>query len=247
MVRLSDVFLTSHKKVKTNANPYLEMEYFAERSEAREISNMSGKYKAIWKRQSGKCYYCGQPILPDQSKTIVVKDISKKKTVENMVYVHSICQEDDFIQCRIPAEHELMTCEQVIALLRDLHEDKPVRKEYQPFELLREYFFNLELSPHTLSFAEIEKIMGISLCNSARKYTGYWHNKNRGGISDCWTHNGYVIQNLHMDKEYIVFRKDNTSISKLVIPKAFLTRKIPMDAKYEIESFLEHIRKKYDL
>ena len=247
VVRLSDVCLTTHKKVKTNANPYLETEYFAERSEEREISNMSGKYKAIWKRQSGKCYYCGLPILPDQSKTIVAKDITKKKTVDNMVYVHSICQEDDFIQCRIPAEHELMTGEQVIALLRDLHEDKPVKKEYQPFELLREYFFNLELSPHTLSFAEIEKIMGISLCNSARKYTGYWYNKNHGGISDCWRNNGYVIQNLHMDKEYIVFRKDNTSISKLVIPKVFLARKIPSDAKYEIESFLEHIRKKYGL
>lgn len=35
--------------------------------------------------------------------------------------------------------------------------------------------------------------------------------------------------------------------SKLSTPTIFLTNKIPIDAKYEIENYLEFIRKKYGL
>lgn len=89
--------------------------------------------------------------------------------------------------------------------------------------------------------------MEIPLCNSAYKHSGYWHNKNVGSIAHCWIKNGYTIQHLHIDKKYIVFKKENMNVSKLVIPSVLLTKKIPLNAKYEIENYLEFIQKKYGL
>ena len=46
----------------------------------------------------------------------------------------------------------------------------------------------------------------------------------------------------------ISFRKnEEKDVSKLIIPKVFLTDKIPNNAKYEIEHFFEYIRKKYGI
>ncbi len=247
VIRLSDVMLISHKKIKTNANPYLEIDYFSERTQEKEIFNVVGKYKPVWKRQSGKCFYCNHPILPDQQRTIISIDITKPQSISNSAYIHSFCQEDEFIYKTIPYKDELLQSSDVMSLLHRLQLNEIGEHDQKHFEKLHEYFLNLELSPHTLTFEEIERILDAPLCSSAFKYSGYWHNKNIGSISDSWLHNGYVIQNLHIDKRYIVFRKENTSISKLTIPPVFLTKKIPTDAKYEIENYLEFIRKKYGL
>ncbi len=247
VIRLSDVLLISHNKIKTNANPYLEIDYFEEREKEKEIFNVVGKYKAVWRRQDGKCFYCNKPILADQRRTIIPIDITKKTNLNNIAYIHTFCKEDELIYRTVNNNEDLMHSEDVMSLLYRLKTDKIKEHEYKPFERLQEYFLNLELSPHSISFDEIEKIMESPLCNSAYRYSGYWHNKNKGSISDCWLNNGYVIQKLHLDKKYIVFRKENTNISKLVIPSVFLTKKIPIDAKYEIENYLGFIKKKYGL
>ncbi len=208
---------------------------------------MVGKYKAVWNRQGGKCYYCNKPILLDQQRDIIPIDITRVPTTANIAYIHSFCKEDELIYKTITNEDELLHSEDIMSLLYRLKADNPKEYEHKPFERLQEYFLNLELSPHSLSFEEIEHIMETTLCASAYKYSSYWHNKNRGSIADCWLKNGYVIQRLHLDKKYIVFRKENMNISKLTIPTVFLTNKIPIDAKYEIENYLEFIRKKYGL
>ncbi len=247
VIRLSDVVMITHQKIKTNANPYLEVDYFSERANEKEIFNVVGKYKPIWKRQNGKCFYCNNPILTDQQRMIVPIDITKPQSVYNSAYIHSFCREDEFVFKTIPGKDELLDGSDVMSLLYKLQSNKTGEREQKHFEKLYEYFLNLELSPHTMTFEDIERIIESPLCASAYKYSGYWHNKNSGNISDCWLHNGYVIQNLHLNKKYIVFRKENTSISKLTIPSVFLTKKIPINAKYEIENYLEYIRKKYGL
>ncbi len=247
VIRLSDVLLISHKKIKTNANPYLEIDYFHAREDEKEIFNVVGKYKAVWKRQNGKCYYCNKPILTDQRRTVIPIDITKKPSLTNIAYIHSFCKEDELIYRTVNDRENVLHSEDIMSLLYRLESDKITEREHKPFERLQEYFLNSELSPLSLSFDEIEGIMEAPLCSSAHKYSGYWYNKNSGSIADCWRKNGYVIQKLHIDKKYIVFRKENTNISKLTIPSIFLTKKIPLDAKYEIENYLEFIKKKYAL
>ncbi len=247
VIRLSDVLLISHNKIKTNANPYLETDYFQTRENEKEIFNVVGKYKPIWKRQSGKCYYCNKPILPDQRRTIIPIDITKKMNLANTAYIHSFCKEDELVYRTITDEAELLQSDDIMSLLYRLKNDKIQEYEYKPFERLQQYFLELDASPYSLSFDEIERIMEAPLCPSAYKYSGYWHNKNSGSIAGCWLDNGYVIQRLHLDKKYIVFRKENTNISKLIIPSVFLTKKIPIDAKYEVENYLAFIKKKYGL
>ncbi len=247
VIRLSDVLLISHKKIKTNANPYLEVDYFEEREREKEIFNVVGKYKAVWKRQGGKCHYCNKPILPDQSRMLVPIDITKKPSLTNIAYIHAFCREDELIYRTVNDSDDLMQSGDVMSLLYRLKSDEIKEHEHKPFERLQEYFLNQETTPFSLSFDEIERIMESPLCRSAHKYSAYWHNRNKGSIADCWLKNGFVIQKLHLDKKYIVFRKENTNISKLIIPPVFLTKKIPIDAKYEIENYLEFIKKKYGL
>ncbi len=247
VMRLSDVLLISHKKIKTSANPYLETSYFEWREGEKDIFNVVGKYKPIWKRQGGKCFYCNKPILPDQQRMLVPMNIAKSPSVSNLAYIHSICREDELIYKTVTEEQELLHGNDVLSLLYRLKEEDMKEREHRPFERLNEYFLNLELSPHTMTFEEIERIMEAPLCASAYKYPSYWHKKDAWSIGDTWRRHGYVIQRLHLDKKYVVFRKDNVNISKLTIPAVFLTQKIPINAKYEIENYLEYIRKKYGL
>lgn len=246
VLRLSDVLHITHRKIKTNANPYLELEYFENREKEKAIFNIVGKYKAIWTRQKGRCFYCGNPILFDQHRTVVPINIALPPHTNNLAYIHLGCREDELIFRTTSESDEVLNSHDVMSLLVRLNEDtKP--SENKPFERLREYFFNLELSPHTLYFKDIERIMENTLCASAYKHRGYWYNTNSGSITECWLNNGYVIQHLHIDKGCVVFRKENTNISKLKIPSVFLTQKIPNDAKYEIENYLEFIKRKYGL
>ncbi len=246
VIQLQHIILTRHKLINTFANPYLDTDYFDSLDESKEIANINGKYKSIWQRQTGKCFYCGKPILFDQNRTIVPIDITKEPTIKNLAYIHTVCQNDELSNKEIADNTDTLTGQEVLTLLTDLQKDKPTKQVYRPYELLKEYFFNLELSPHTLTFADMEKIMENSLCPSAYKFSGFWY-KNSSSFADCWLGNGYIIQNLHLKEKYVVFRKENTNVSKVVIPKVFLTQKIPMNAKYEIETYLEHIRKKYGL
>ena len=70
--RLSDTLLiASYEKVLLNKNPYIDAEYFQCRQERKAIVGVTGRYLDIWKRQQGRCYYCGRPILPDQARDVV--------------------------------------------------------------------------------------------------------------------------------------------------------------------------------
>ena len=72
MQKISDTLLVeSYEKVLLNKNPYIDREYFQHRQERKSIAGATGRYQEIWKRQQGRCYYCGRPILPDQARDVV--------------------------------------------------------------------------------------------------------------------------------------------------------------------------------
>ena len=63
LIRLADTVLLTVKKPKTNENPFTNRDYHENRLHTRDISNITGPYRAIGERQEGRCYYCGRPIL----------------------------------------------------------------------------------------------------------------------------------------------------------------------------------------
>lgn len=60
----------------------------------------------------------------------------------------------------------------------------------------------------SLSFAEIEALLGSSLPPSARRKRGWWSNRRRGGLqAAAWIETGYRAEDLDLKRERITFRK----------------------------------------
>ena len=101
LIRLADTVLLVPHKPKIGFNPFLDDNYVEYKSQNREIQNVTGKYKAIWERQSGKCFYCGRPILNDHSRDIVCIDLHKPISLKNSAYVHKICANNDYFEFQL--------------------------------------------------------------------------------------------------------------------------------------------------
>ena len=52
-------------------NVYLVQEHFDDRFNSQITSKVSGKYKAVWQRQNGKCFYCGKKVTTHQQRKII--------------------------------------------------------------------------------------------------------------------------------------------------------------------------------
>ena len=67
VLRLSALNLAEHKAIRTGFHPYLDQEYYLWLQHHRDDQKVSGSQRrAVWIHQSGKCYYCGLPMLLDQ-------------------------------------------------------------------------------------------------------------------------------------------------------------------------------------
>ncbi len=241
--RLADTVIIEHRKIKTNANPYLDAEYLDSRTDKREIHTVSGKYKAVWNRQSGRCFYCGKKILADHRKEIVQIDLSKGMGVHNLAYIHWQCRNS-------PVEYAftdtMPICENdIIGLIESL--DKSKRKKGLKFEQLDNYFQKCTKNSVSLTFREIEEIMGEPLCKSAYTQKQYWHSTRDNSISKAWLMNGYSLRRIYMDKKRIVFQKTDHKNAPVDIPEVFLSGRVPNDAKCELENYFGFIIKKYGL
>ena len=97
MIHISDTLLLSPKSItfdkKQYTNPFIKRYFEQRKAHDKEIQNITGKYKAIWKRQNGICHYCGRHILIDQQKSVVPYDLKKKPSKNNLAYVHQVCVE----------------------------------------------------------------------------------------------------------------------------------------------------------
>ena len=66
-------------------------------------------------------------------------------------------------------------------------------------------------------------------------------------MADAWTLQGYKLKRLYIGKQKALFEAQFEDAEQVVIPPEILDRKIPTNAKHEIEHFLQAIVKKYCL
>ena len=95
LIRLGEVPIIRHTKVRMSANPYLDSEYFIQRKFQNGMKRLSGRFKKIWRNQNGCCYHCGQPMEISDEREIfykIPKSLGGKDDVPNMAYVHKYCQ-----------------------------------------------------------------------------------------------------------------------------------------------------------
>jgi len=77
--------------------------------------------------------------------------------------------------------------------------------KYQP---LLEYLRGSSQSEITLSFTEIETLMGDSLPDSARNERRWWGNRSKGALqASAWMNAGYVVAEIDLGREHVTFRK----------------------------------------
>jgi len=246
VINLADIVLVKHKRMNLKKNIFLDKEYFKEREELQEINKVSGKYKAVWERQAGKCYFCGKTINKEQEKRIIYKTFTRINKNQDMAYVHEFCKDDELIYIDTDIVH--IDNSNLNSILNDIQKATPKSgiKKWK-FRELEEYFNKEVKTPLTLKFSEIEQIIGFSLCESAYNYPAYWYQKRKGNISNAWNNQNYEILKLDMKNKKIIFKRILNKSSKLNIPQIFLTNKIPDSAKYELEEFFKYITKKYGL
>lgn len=254
---LADVMLVSHQKVVLNKNPYVDIDYFESREHARSIRNITGRYIPVWMRQEGKCYYCGRPILDDQPRAVIQLDLSRPTSSRNLAYVHKICQPNELTVHYVSEDVEDYNTFDLIKLLETIKEagERPpsmrikgeIKKNWRHIKL-KNYFAEQTAASITLTFSDIEKIDGKPLPVSARQHSSYWYPRdNCNVIAEAWITEGYEMKKLDMEKEKITFKRASEGLAHVDLPKWLTDGKIPKNARFEIETYLEHIEKKYGL
>ena len=255
VIRLSDTLLLTHRKIKTNANPYVERDYIETRDRTREISNVTGPYRAIWERQNGRCHYCGRPILIDQPRTVVQLNLAAPPSVRNSAYIHKLCQPNEFELVRTMEDVGAMRPYDIMAVLEGIEKEQPVKgrtkkpitEKWKHYKI-KQYFASCTAASVTLTFAQIEEIDHQKLPASARKNIGWWYRRsNCNTIAEAWLTEGYEMKNLDLKKEKVTLHRVEEGVSKLIIPPVLLSGKIPDNAKFELEKHMEYIIKKYGL
>ncbi|MEM7127089.1 MAG: helix-turn-helix domain-containing protein [Chloroflexota bacterium] len=77
--------------------------------------------------------------------------------------------------------------------------------KYHP---LFEYLQQLDSPATTLTFSEIEGILGRGLPKSARRLRGWWSNRDQGAVqATAWMKAGYHVYELDIENEKVTFRK----------------------------------------
>jgi len=79
------------------------------------------------------------------------------------------------------------------------------------YQSLLEYLRRSNQRQVTLTFAEIETLIGGSLPNSARQKRGWWSNRSKGALQACaWMEAGYLVQELNLVEERVTFSQPKT-------------------------------------
>ncbi len=242
---MSDTLFYPYLPIKTGNNPYIDIEYFENRTNERQISSVTGVYRSIWDRQNGRCYYCGKPILRDEPKCLIEVDERKTSMVKRNAYIHKRCMDCSYEY--IDLEYPPVSLNDLTDVLLRL--DSPKKSVEDKHYALSEYFRQSDKHSITLTFREIENIIGDRLGNTAFRKE-YWYRTGYGCISQCWLDNGYEIRNLYLEKKKrVVFRLTNPSknTSSIVLPEVLRYQRVPVEAKYELENYFKYIIKKYGL
>lgn len=103
LLRVDHIPIVRHTKVRIDANPYFDTQYFIDRKFEHGMKRLSGRFKFVWKNQNGCCYHCGTPMEISDDREIffkVPKSMGGKDEVHNMAYVHKHCQQIYLERCR---------------------------------------------------------------------------------------------------------------------------------------------------
>lgn len=261
VLRLAALNFTEHKAIRTGFHPYLDQEYGLWLRCQRDDQKVSGpQRRSVWMRQAGRCYYCGRPMLPDQEVELVEIAPGKGRRLQNMAYIHKRCGYD---VVKVQGEENGID---VLTLLEGATEFPQMEDPYYP---LREFFRLCSRSPVTLTFSDIEEIIGDRLDWEAYFCEAWWFDEAAGMnsalwklefpfhaitppereycISNAWISQGYRIMRLRLADRRVVFRRVAAGVSGLEIPKALTEQKLPDKAVYEAKDFFDYLIKKYAL
>jgi RNA-directed DNA polymerase len=242
VAKLSETVPADHRCARVSHNPYLDEPYRETWKDERAAENVTGKYKAIWERQEGRCHYCGKPILADQRKAVAIIDASKAESVKNLAYIHKRCETSEIAYIR--TDGPLYGAADIYELLEKMTQANRNKKGLK-FDGLATHFRERADASFALTFDEIGKIIGAPLCASAFRYREYWHRRGTGKISECWLANGYAIRGLDLERRRVQFARDEKYGLPVNIPDVFLSGRVPPNAKAELENHFAYVRKKY--
>lgn len=263
LIRLADKLLIHHSKIKTNANPFLDTDYMEGRSHERDIRNVNGPYRAVWERQNGRCYYCGRRILTDQPRTVVPRtvvplDLSRRPSPLNTAYIHERCAQNEFElvytmdDLTITHPYDILASLQNIAVTTDNRALSGKRFKEIPDDWMhrkfKQYLSQSTAASITLTFKEVEKIDECKLPPTAFKYHAFWYRRPTGcNIADAWDTEGYKLKKLDMKNQKIYLVREQAGMSRINFPDALMSNKVPADAAFEMEQFMDYIIKRYGL
>lgn len=151
-------------------------------------------------------------MLADQE----VEVIGKGRRVQNLIYIHPQCAYDMFSDSDDTFGEHI----DLFDLLGDFVDTAPLRES--PYLELREYFRLSDKSPLTLTFRQIEQILGGSLPVEAYFYDAFWYENMPGMTSPMWREEGYPFHAIIPDEidYYISDCWTSRSISYGVSPEA---------------------------
>ena len=261
VIRLAPLRIVRHKPCRLDFNPYLDADYYNLLKTKRDMQKGAGKYTAIWNRQSGKCAYCGYDMLPDQEVEVVERVVGKGRGPKNLIYVHTQCAYDMFIG----PDRDYKEFIDLSDLLSDLLGEVPPNES--PYFGLREYFRLCEKPVVSLTFAQIEEMIGEPLGWEAELYEEFWYDgyepeeagmdwrlncdicndikpdapKQR--IAESWISQGYRLQRLHLAQRRAVFHRVVQDMQGLRVPSVLLQQRLPDAAAYEIRACFNQVIK----
>jgi len=244
VVRIAKTPLVTYTPPNPSKNPYLDPDYFKEFKEDKKIAYVSGRYRAVWNRQGGKCYYCGRAILPDQSKEITPINPAKPCAGRNMAYAHSKCVSLNVGQLEIYRTKQYFASSvDTLRLLERISEGKERSSIDYRFEALKEYLWMQSKASVTLKYNEIEEILGFSLPPQANN-TAWWWQRPGHALIHAGNSVGYTMRYVNPKRRTVTFARGEAATA-LKIPEAFQKGKIPADAATELTAFFEYICNKY--
>ena len=254
VIFLSDTVLLHREKMATYINPFLDADYVEKRTNERKIEHISGPYRAVWKRQGGRCYYCGRPILTDQPRATVTLDLSRPPSVKNSAYIHQICALNEYEIIRTDKDISYLRPFDVLSILDGIAQapshagkEKPPISENWKYRRLKTYFAKCTASSVTLTFREIEKIAKLKLPEAANRKQWWYPRKEYNRIAEAWISEGYSMKKLNLEAKRITFHRDSSDTGKLKIPDVLLNGVLPYDAIDELEQHMKYVIDKYAL
>ena len=180
----------------------------------------------------------------EQKKDIIFKRNTKDKTIRNIAYVHTYCKESVIEYIDIGDEYiNAVNLKEIILEIENRKAQKS--KKESKFINLTAYFHNVKKVNVSLSFKDMEKILGFKLCNSAYKYRSYFTNNKDGMIGETWTKQGYKIKKIDMKNEKIEFERFDFRRTKVIIPKFLYRLDLPQELIEETNKFFARLKERY--